>query len=139
MAKTAKVEKKKAKKGLVAGLFREGSSIANVYEAMEDGKFHTMSSLKGCAAEKGLDIRLRVRSLGQVGRQHKKFDVEFDGDRAKLIDYNPKAQKTRAKASRDDDDDRPAKKSAKHNVKKPSPAASRKGGPKVQDVPTEDD
>jgi hypothetical protein len=136
MAKAAKVEKKKVKRGLVAGLFREGSSIANVYEALEDGKAHSISSLKGCAAEKGLDIALRVRSLGQVGRQHKKFDVEFDGTRAQLVKYSAKAVHTRAKASKDEDEDeRPAKKAAK----KPAPAASRKGGPKVQDVPVDDD
>ena len=122
-------EKKDSK--LVAGRFREGTAAALLYQALEDGRFHTFSSLKG-EVEKGVNIDNRLYLIGRTGKAKGTFHLEWDGDRVKMV--KGKAPKSAEKPAKKES--KPAKKAdkpAKKAASKPS------GKPKVQDVPSDED
>lgn len=81
MAK-AKTAKEKTETNLVAGRFRPDSFKAALFNALKDGKNHTMEDLKKVKELKGcknLPARLRVIEANGVKLQRKDGAVKFLG------------------------------------------------------------
>lgn len=130
MAKQAKAEKKVV---LIGGRFRAGSSIGNLLAALEDGKWHSVAALKS-EVRKGGSVLSRLRAIGRIGRQMKKWGLEWEGEnRVKKIAYSAKpAPKATAKAA-----PKPKAKATAKPKSKPSTSPAPKAS--VQDVPVSED
>jgi|SRR5882724_9448889 len=115
---------------LVAGRFRAGTAAALLYLALEDGRFHTLSSLTK-EVEKGVNVDNRLYLIDRTGKAKGTYHLEWDGDRVKL-----------AKGKAAKNSDKPAKKTAKAekvSTKKASKPAAKSGKPRVEDVPADEE
>jgi len=126
--KKVKKGAKKESTGKVAGLFIKGSTVANLYEALEDGKNHTKSSLKGCLETKTVDLGNRLRELNRKGVKSKQFSLVITEDHVKLVEGKVKAPK---ESPREEKEERREKKSKKGGTSKKSN--------RVEDVPVADE
>lgn len=127
MAKEKKA--KSASKGMIGGAFQGGSAMGVLYELMEDGKNHSLGSIKSAIGKLASNVSNRVSLLHRTGKANGKWYVVKDDDKVKMVFGKFKGEK---KA------DKPEKSSSKKEKSAPK-KKSNGGKPKVQDVPSEED
>src|SRR5882672_10219671 len=74
-----KIMKTQTSNTLVAGRYRKGTTIANLFTRMADGKAHSIAQLQGAATKRGVDMAYRIQRLRIHGRRLKAWTVERDG------------------------------------------------------------
>lgn len=81
MSKNQKSTAKSAPKQLVAGRFREGTTIANLFQKLMDGKKHSEAQLKSCLDDKKTDLHSRLVALARHGNESRtwKWQITREG------------------------------------------------------------
>lgn len=117
---------------LVGGRYRPSSTMANLFKALLDKKFHSVGSLKTCAVEKGINMSNRISRFGAHGRATRRWTLERQGDKVRLVpgkNFSAEVPKAASSNGASKHSTKSAKPSSKPHTKKKS------GRVDVQDAP----